>query len=193
VSDIDPSARLVFIEDPQKMPSPEQIKTLLPKPVYINEAMDFAIVERAAEQGFVDITKSVDASDDAILYSYPNGIPLAESTKCKTFLIKNKMVEHDCDSFRASSAGVLVDAKSQSLIGLHRKGSDANDAQAFRENNRFESPDEMAQKYCKRFNLSEEKFQECVAAMRYNKAILFSEIIADLKINAEGLLPKPKS
>lgn len=159
-------------------------------PVFIDKTLDIAIYEypeSITDASWIDLRKAVADAHDAILYGYPNGVPLTKSS-CQTLKLRNpNKLAHDCDAVSGSSGGLIVSRSTDAPIAMHLAGAALNDGEFYQRENRFESPIDFARsRGCSLDPATGTIAEDCLLERGYNRAIPLTgvkEAIATLAPN----------
>jgi len=211
-----PALRLVFQGETVAAPEDEALPPRLRGPLYQDERLDFAVFSLAdpSPAAFVDLRHIGPGvgplGEPLILYGYPNGMPLSQSSACYGAPSSEPdIVLHDCDSLTGSSGGLLVSAVSGVAVAMHLRGPGENAFARFQQTGRFESPGDFRGEACERDAKAEGLARGCVGASGYNEALalgavtralergsmcVWGDIVSaseEAKISVRGRLPEP--
>jgi V8-like Glu-specific endopeptidase len=136
---------------------------LLTEPAFLDRTHDIVIWELPAERSsvFVDWNRASATLDTLRLYAYPNGNPLALSSRCEGMEI-GAVIRHDCDSMSGSSGGLLADHEGQPLA-LHSLGPGFNSWDYYKTAGTFEPASLQVETLRASPQLAKAHFWECQA------------------------------
>ena len=155
--------------------------------VYQSENYDFAIIhnEEWQQDATIDIFKSIPTMQESSmeLVGHPHGLPKSKTDNCHLKQVDDEgYIYHDCDSVSGVSGGLLL--ADGMPVGIHIQATAPNSGSYYRENNSFESSDQLAEYY--------QCDTECPDFLGFNVGFSFESIKKDLQANALDLIKKIK-
>lgn len=160
-------------------------------PVFVNAALDvaiFAFSENVTNAAWVDLRMAIDEGDDAMLYGYPNGVPLVKASCHDLIKRSDGNLAHDCDALSGSSGGLLVSTRTSQPIAMHLTGPGLNSSDHCISQGRCESADEFARRRaCPVDSASGVVDAQCLIERGYNRAIPLTALRQVLSDSAPSL------
>jgi V8-like Glu-specific endopeptidase len=174
--------------DPDALPA-------LGDPLYQSPALDFAVfaLPEPTSSRFVDLA-AISAEDGGAdgeelqTYGYPNGVPLSESSRCRSWPSPLKdILLHDCDTLPGSSGGLVVSASSGLGVAMHLGSTGRNAAAYYEKLGHFESPGDFRVEICDPAPEAGGPAPVCFEGPGYNKAVRLSAVARDIQSRAPSV------
>jgi hypothetical protein len=160
-------------------------------PAFIDAKLDYAIFELPLElrwHSWADLRGAVDDAPDAMLYGYPNGVPLTRARCHNLTKSSPQKLAHDCDALNGSSGGLIASARTKQPIAMHLAGAALNSASFYRARGSFESPADFARgRGCPVAVDTNEPDPSCVSERGYNRALPLTTVREQLRSEAPEL------